>query len=340
MFDRFQKKIKKAKSIGINKTSRILVDKFRKKINMLALVPPTVYIELTDICNLDCLMCDRRGLTRKSGKMDMELYKKIIDNVAAISVPAVKLNRFGETLLHPDLMEMIQYAKEKGVPWVYFTSNATLLNEEKSRQLILSGLDSITFSFDGATKETYEKIRVNANFEEVKDNILTFIKLKKELKKETPRVVINTILSRDTEKEICRTFNLWHSHVDRINIIPVGRYGNVDDLSSIGREGDIVKRRTCHQVFDRLMIFWDGLSTVCCADINGDLSVGNIHDTPIEKLWRNGAFSDIRKKHTEKDFTELPICMKCDSTDAVQFDRMYTERKLVYERAADMGFKQ
>lgn len=340
MLTKFLSKTKKARDLGINKSSRLIVDKIKRKVNLLPNVPPTVYVELTDMCNLDCLMCDRNGLKRKSGMMDIDLFKKIIDNAAEICVPAVKLNRFGESLLHPRLPEMIKYAKEKGVPWVYFTSNATLLNEEKAREIILSGLDSITFSFDGATKETYEKIRVKAKFEEVINNIIAFIELKRKLGKTKPKVVINTILSKDTENEIYDVFKLWHSYADKINVIPVGRYGEVDDLSSVERQESEIKRRACHHVFDRLMIFWDGVATVCCADINGDLSIGNVKDSPIEDLWKNAAFTEIRKKNTKKEFDSLPVCLKCDLTDSTQFENMYQKRKQVYEHAGKLGFKQ
>jgi MoaA/NifB/PqqE/SkfB family radical SAM enzyme len=333
------KKIKKVRSLGLNKSFHLIYEKSKRKLNILPAVPPTLYIELTDICNLKCIMCDRNGMTRKSGMMDMELFKKIIDNAAEIGVPAVKLNRFGESLLHPQLVEMIRHAKEKGIPRVYFTSNATLLTEEKARQLIPSGLDSITFSFDGATKETYESIRLKANYDKVKQNILTFVKLRNDMRKDKPRVVINTILSKDTEQEIYEIFTLWAPYVDKINILPVGRYGGVDNLSSITRENSVSQRRACHQIFDRLVIFWDSTATICCGDINGDLSVGNINDSRIEDLWRNRAFSEIRRRHKNLDFTNLPICLKCDGTDALQYKKMYNQRKLLYKQAGEMGYK-
>ena len=52
-----------------------------------------------------------------------------------------------------------------------FTTNATLLNDTISKKIIDSGVDVVFFSVDGASKETFEKIRVGANFERVKENI-------------------------------------------------------------------------------------------------------------------------------------------------------------------------
>lgn len=338
MIKGIKRKLNKVRKFGLAGTTQRLLGKVGKRFNILPAVPPTVYIELTDICNLECVMCDRQGMTRKSGLMKMDLFKKIIDNAAEVNVPSVKLNRFGESLIHPSLVEMIKYSKDKGIPWVYFTSNATLLTEEKSRMLITSGLDSITFSFDGATPETYEKIRIKANYEKVVNNIIYFSNLRKELGRDKPRIVINTVLMRETQDEIFQVFEKWAPYVDKINVLPVGRYGNVDDLAPIQRLSGQVKRRPCHQIFDRMMIFWDGTVTVCCADINADLKVGHIQESRIESLWKNELFSALREKHLQNNIDSLPTCVACDITNAEYFDEMQRLRKDVYRKARSMGY--
>lgn len=338
MIKGIKRKLNKVRKFGLAGTTQRLLGKVGKRFNILPAVPPTVYIELTDICNLECVMCDRQGMTRKSGLMKMDLFKKIIDNAAEVNVPSVKLNRFGESLIHPSLVEMIKYSKDKGIPWVYFTSNATLLTEEKSRMLITSGLDSITFSFDGATPETYEKIRIKANYEKVVNNIIYFSNLRKELGRDKPRIVINTVLMRETQDEIFQVFEKWAPYVDKINVLPVGRYGNVDDLAPIERSDGQIRRRPCHQIFDRMMIFWDGTVTVCCADINADLKVGHIQESRIESLWKNELFSALRGKHLQNNIDSLPTCVACDITNAEYFDEMQRLRKDVYRKARSMGY--
>lgn len=338
MIKGIKRKLNKVRKFGLAGTTQRLLGKVGKRFNILPAVPPTVYIELTDICNLECVMCDRQGMTRKSGLMKMDLFKKIIDNAAEVNIPSVKLNRFGESLIHPSLVEMIKYSKDKGIPWVYFTSNATLLTEEKSRMLITSGLDSITFSFDGATPETYEKIRIKANYEKVVNNIIYFSNLRKELGRDKPRIVINTVLMRETQDEIFQVFEKWAPYVDKINVLPVGRYGNVDDLAPIERSDGQIRRRPCHQIFDRMMIFWDGTVTVCCADINADLKVGHIQESRIESLWKNELFSALREKHLQNNIDSLPTCVACDITNAEYFDEMQRLRKDVYRKARSMGY--
>ena len=68
-------------------------------------------------------------------------------------------------MLNPNLIDMIKYAKAKGIKHVAFLTNAELLTQNKCHQLIESGCDWISISADG-TDEIYNKIRFPAKFEE------------------------------------------------------------------------------------------------------------------------------------------------------------------------------
>ena len=80
----------------------------------------------------------------------MALFKKIVDDAVAFRVRSVCLNNCNEPLLDSLLIERIRYAKNRGLE-VNFTSNGTLLTEDKIEALLDSGIDGVNFSFDGAT---------------------------------------------------------------------------------------------------------------------------------------------------------------------------------------------
>ena len=63
----------------------------------------------------------------------------------------------GEPLLNPNLPEIIDYAKKKGVLETIINTNATKLDSKMSKKLIESGLDLMIFSFDGGTKKAMKK---------------------------------------------------------------------------------------------------------------------------------------------------------------------------------------
>ena len=138
-----------------------------KKVNGVPL-PIRLWIEPTPYCNLKCPMCPQSDpkitdITKGKTHMDFELYKKIIDEAAG-HVYDINLAHRGESTFHKGLPEMIQYASEKGIKTRLHT-NATILNEKMSKAILDSGLDLLSFSFDGFKKEPYEKIRIGSNFE-------------------------------------------------------------------------------------------------------------------------------------------------------------------------------
>src|SRR3989344_6615489 len=143
--------------------------------------PKFLHIEITNACNLDCVMCPRHDMKRKVGFMPMELFKKIIDQVPKGSKIAISLNLFGESFLHPKLYEMIKYAKQSNVGEVHLNSNITIINEHKARAILESGIDVLALSFEGTNKKTYEYLRIGSNFERVEENIKLILRIQKEL---------------------------------------------------------------------------------------------------------------------------------------------------------------
>src|SRR3989338_7528633 len=91
--------------------------------------PIRVWIEPTNQCNLKCMSCANR-LIKERGFMKLTLFKKIIDQLLGYSFE-VFLYMSGEPLMHPDIVEMINYAKNKRL-FVNLSTNATLLNNELS----------------------------------------------------------------------------------------------------------------------------------------------------------------------------------------------------------------
>ena len=133
--------------------------------------PLCVDIETASICNLACPHCSREYIITPDKVMDEDLFIKIVDESALLKVPSMKMNWRGEPLLNPRLTKMINYAKRKGILEILINTNAVTLTEEKANEIIDSGLDVMIYSFDGGTKETYEKMRPGRfkenNFEEV-----------------------------------------------------------------------------------------------------------------------------------------------------------------------------
>ena len=178
-------------------------------------LPSVIRIEVTNGCDLKCIICDRKAMKRKIGLMDFDLFKKIADNAIKCKIPVIGLNRFGEPLLNQNIVDMIRYCKKNGAPYVELTTNGTKLSKELSAKLIKSGLDSIAISMDGFTKETYEAIRIGANFNDVKKNVRDLLELKISTSSKI-KIQLNYVVCNANKQEVRQFRNYWKDKVDNI----------------------------------------------------------------------------------------------------------------------------
>jgi len=166
--------------------------------------PLNIIIEPSNYCNLNCTTCANNKMTRSKGRMDIRLYKKLIDEIA-IENPYVRiwLDYYGEPLLQQfKLFYMIDYAKKKGLSNISFNTNGTLLNQEMTEMVLDSGLDFISIDCDGFSKEVYEKIRVNANRDVTYANIEYFLKRRAERGLKKPIVEVKVMEMQENAHEI------------------------------------------------------------------------------------------------------------------------------------------
>jgi len=93
-------------------------------------------------------------------------------------IPSVYFGGIGEPLFHPKTIEWIRRVKELGVK-VELITNGTTLTEQKSRELIDTGLDVLWVSLNGATPETYADIRIGAELPTILNNLKRLSKMRK-----------------------------------------------------------------------------------------------------------------------------------------------------------------
>jgi len=93
------------------------------------------------------------------------------------SVDTLRLNYRGEPLLHPKIIEMIRYCKERTFARISLSTNGTLLDTKVSGKLISAGIDEIIFSLDANSPEIYYKIKGSKEFDKVVKNIIDFLKM-------------------------------------------------------------------------------------------------------------------------------------------------------------------
>lgn len=285
---------------------------YKKKATVLPYLPIRLWVEPTSFCNLKCVMCPNKDLDRKDkGYMTFELFRKIVDE-AKTFIHETNLIHRGESLLHPEFFEMVRYAADAGIVTKLHT-NGTLLDETKARGLLGSGLDQLTFSFDGYDKATYESIRVNALYERTIGNILGFLRLKKELGAKKPYTILELIdfphvtkgVGRAEKKKFLAQFD--GLPLDRVRVKEMHNWAGEIVGGAKGR-----KYSPCTFLWASLIIFWDGAVLPCTQDFFGDLAVANARDSTLAAIWNNERMVELREKAAQGDIGDLKPCSGCD----------------------------
>src|SRR6478735_6885976 len=123
--------------------------------------------------------------------MDMDLYRKVVDECAALGITHVRVHNYGEPFLDRGLVEKVRYAKSKGIAEVGMISNGSLITEDIARGMIDAGLDAINISVDAAGKEVFESTRVHLSYDEVTSNIRTLARLRNEAGRTHPKLILS-----------------------------------------------------------------------------------------------------------------------------------------------------
>jgi len=281
--------------------------------------PWELWIEPTNHCNLRCKMCPQsKGLAVPKGFMDMVLYERIIGQLARLRVQRINLFLGGESILHKNILGMIEIARDKRIP-VRLHTNATLMNEGISKGLLATGgLEEISFSFDGEDREYYERLRVNANFDKTLGNIIRFLELKRETGNKTPRVLIQVIKERNKDgsaPEITEGFKAKFAGlpVDKFQNISFHNFGGtLRPDSDVVYEKDFKKYKPCIFPWRSMSVAWDGTVVGCCIDMEKKLVLGDLNCQSVLDVWNGEPMMEFRRAMLEKRHTDIELCRDCD----------------------------
>ena len=200
--------------IAYDNLSHQLIYKFAgSKLNGWIHPPEVINAFVTDICNLGCREChyansDKPGFSLNLvGHMQPQLFRKFMDEI-----PGRPLVSFtgGEPLLHPQICDLIDYAKSKGRVCTLVTNGWFL--EDIAEDLCETNLDWITISVDGP-RETHNSIRGNKSFERLERGLQKILD-----QPNRPIVFISLAISDMNYDQLIPTYELAESWgVDGLN---------------------------------------------------------------------------------------------------------------------------
>jgi len=262
--------------------------------------PLIANIETVNSCNAGCLFCYHSKMKRESMVMDGGLYQEIIDQCAGLGINQVMLNAYGEPLMDEYLPQRISYAKKKGIGRVGFFTNASLLNTEKAKELIASGVDEICVSLDAATQGTYQDQRRGLDYDRVIANLRGLLKLRAG----RPKVHLFFAAFAQNKKEIGLFKRAWQGKVDSVNI----GSGYSTDVRGMERKNF----PPCPYLWKRIAILSNGEVALCCQDYDASSTIGNLRSSGIREIWQGKTMETYRKAHLAGESGSISACGRCE----------------------------
>lgn len=275
--------------------------------------PTVILIDNCSACNLRCSMCDHKNIRkyRRIQTMDFELYKCIIEEIGREKPDArVWEVFFGDPFLCSDMPERISYAKNLGLQDVVLNTNGSLMTSDKAEAVIRSGLDALYVGIDGATEETYNKIRVGGNFSNTLDNVLRYRDLLHKYGNGKQKLYVQFVVSEINEHEVDHFKTYWLGQGVKVKIRPKVSWAGLVEADNL-RSNRKVDRKPCYWLMRTMSICSDGRVALCAVDLHCRVPCGNVHDKSLKELWQ-GKLKEFRTMQKERRFDELPeMCRNC-----------------------------
>ncbi len=337
-----------------------LLDPIWRIFPKLAFYPYMFEIEVTTKCHLRCVFCEHTHWSEKPRDLSFDDFKKVVDQFPGL----IWINVTGEgtSFLNPEFMDMLRYLKSKSV-FVAMVDSFDRIDEKEMKELIEIGVDKISLSIDGATKESYEEIRIGGNFDRVVENVRRFIRMKEEMDSPVPELCFRMVFTKTNYHEMIQFIDLVHSFGEK-KYIGEGTYAEFVSLLEFEQTEDLiyepaeeivqkVNRRAreldievkwdhpSHEARKkppmRKCIVWTepyimigGDVVSCCAVLMSNNrtflkkhSFGNVLEKPFKEIWYSDRYRQFRSL-VGRDEGEVPIlCAGCRAYDTTYREKRY-----------------
>jgi MoaA/NifB/PqqE/SkfB family radical SAM enzyme len=261
-----------------------------------------VQIESTNICNAKCVFCPRDDMHRRQGIMSVDLFRKIVDECVELGITHVRVHNYGEAFIDKKLVEKVRYAKQQGIKEVGMISNGSLITDQIARGMIDAGLDAINISVDASGKEVFESTRIGLKYDKVIGNIERLVRLRAESGKRRPKLILSFVRQNNSADEQA-FIEHWRAIADKIHVTDLHNWAG-----TLNKESDVTY--PCYRPWLTFTVLWDGRVSLCCADFDGKIILGDLNTHSIAEIWNAEAYRDVRRQHLESGGPD--ICRACD----------------------------
>ena len=310
-------------------------------------------MEHTTVCDKKCFFCEHTYWDEKSTRVTFDYFKKTIEPLKELKW--LNITGEGSSFLNKDFMKMIEYARKERHINVNFVDEMDFFDEVISRKVVGLGVNSIWISFDGATKEMYEKIKVNCDYDKALENIRTLTRVKRETGSHFPVLHFRYIITKDNYHEMPAFLDLISSIEDRgvrsrVEFIGLLVFPGIEEhyfpLENVPE--DVIVETLQKALKHKINLYFSHESTTlpsmsrcvawaepyvliggevisCCAIVMSnnraflkENSFGNVNNAPFLDIWDSERFRKFRTQVVDDNASVPATCYGCRAYDTTE----------------------
>ena len=263
------------------------------------------YLEITNICNLDCMFCPKTGRARRT--LTLAEFDRLTDRLLG-QIKFLYFHLMGEPLLHAHLPEFIVMAREKGFIPV-LTTNGTLLPRAQAVidalphkvQISLhahegNGLDDL---------EQYVSGVMGFAKEAASRGVIIVLRLWNQGGYDSANGRLMDVMAEHLPRPWTERYDGWRL-ADNLYL----EFDNMFEWPDSERDEYAQQESFCYALRNQIGVLVDGTVVPCCLDHNGDIALGNLFDQPLEEILSSPRAKAIYDGFTRHEAVE-PLCRRC-----------------------------
>ena len=289
----------------------------------MALRPFELHLELTNVCNADCVFCPYHYQQRPKQFMSDEVFSKAVNDFLEAGGGSVGLTPIvGEALVDPKFLARVKFLRSQpGIDRIFLTTNAILLDRVGIEQVLTSGITTLNVSTASFNADNYRKIYRSTAYERMKTNVTDLVRQNARLG--SP---VNISIGLRTDRSLATVMK-------DPDFLPILAYKPAVDFTwSFTSAGGRVTREVlppamtlrvapaktepCASLFNGPIVLANGdvlaCSCVAAMDAVPDLLIGNIRTDSLREIYLGRRLRDIRDQFRGEGGPMNATCRDCE----------------------------
>jgi MoaA/NifB/PqqE/SkfB family radical SAM enzyme len=319
----------------------------QKTLDAMAARPFELHLELTNLCNANCVFCPYQFQRRDVKFMSDEVFHKAISDYVSIGGGSVGLTPIvGDALIDPKFLTRVRYLRSlPQVDRIWLTTNCILLDRFGIDAVLQSGITALNVSTAGFDAAMYERVYRNASYQRVRRNVVELVErntalgspvaITIALRPDRPLDAVmadpdfQPILAHKPQLDFTWSFTSANGRITR-QILPAAMKLRV--VTS--------RPEACVNTYNGPIVLPDGVvmgcSCVAAMDAVRDLGIGNILQSSLAEIWSGTQIRQLRSSFGTGRLNST--CAGCDMYRDLEFYRTRDgRRRAALNRARSQG---